>query len=116
MKRPEERYQVLRTAASSHAGWSQQWAGYSAGTVGPFLTFSDARLARLQRVVELGQQGRQPFYQVLCLSDDKWEQRAAQRAADGAAPAEVPAQVGDDGGRLACCRPHMMQRHACYDC
>jgi nicotinamide mononucleotide (NMN) deamidase PncC len=94
MKRLEERYQVIRTAASSHAGWSQQWAGYSAGTVGSFLTYSDARRARLQLVVELGQQGRHALSVVVAMTDDKWEQEAARIATEGAASAERPAQVG----------------------
>jgi hypothetical protein len=116
MARLKVRYQALCDAASSHAVWRQQWGSYSASTVGTLLTYSDARLARLQLVVELGQQGSHAFGQVLIMADDKWEQGAAQRAAVGAAPAAGPAQVRGDGSRLARCRPHMVQSRACYDC
>jgi hypothetical protein len=116
MARTKERYQVLCDAASSHAVWRQQWGGYSASTVSTLLTFSDARLARLRQLLELGQQGRHALYQAVNMTDDKWEQGAAQRAAEAAAPAQVPVQVGGAGGRHACCRPHIVQSCACYNC
>jgi hypothetical protein len=105
MARLEERCQALCDAASSHAAWRQQWGGYSATSVGTLLAYSDARHARLQLVVGLGQQGSHAFFGVLHMAGAKWEQGAAQRAAEGAAPAEVPAQVRGDGGRLARCKP-----------
>jgi hypothetical protein len=113
MARLKVRYQALCDAASGHAVWRQQWAGYNASSISSYLIKGSARQALLQLVVELGQQGSHAFSQVPNLSDDKWEQGAAQRAAEAAAPAERPAQVRGDGGRLARCRPHMVQSRAC---
>jgi hypothetical protein len=74
VKTLSKRYLALRKAALSHPAWGEQWGRYKAATIGALVKTSEARLERLELLIERGWQGSYSMSYVVKMTNARWHQ------------------------------------------